>query len=314
MTRIRGVAITFAVAALATVHPAVGESNGKTNFCSKTARAAFRACQAEALDDFWIAVGSCNNESEASERESCLDTARGEKGEAIDECPEQRDARLEVCDALGQAPYDPPIDPANFLSPAEIAADPNPLFPLRVGSTWRYVSGDETVVVTVTDRTKEILGVTTLVVNDVEEDAGELVEDTDDYFAQDRDGNVWYFGELSRNFEDGELANLDGSWTAGVDGAKPGIIMKAEPAVGDVYRQEFFLGDAEDLAEVTAIDGTESVPAASCSGTCLVTNDFTPIEPDASEDKYYAPGVGLILEVDLEDGGRVELVEYVPGP
>lgn len=313
MTYTRGFALGIALGALGIVHPATSES-GKVNFCTKTARAAFRACEAEAQDDFWIASGRCQNEADTSARETCLDAARGERGEALDECPEQRDARLDVCERLGQAAYDPPIDPADFLGPAEIAANPNPLLPLVPGSVWRYAGGDETVTVRVTDETREILGIQTVVVRDTARVASEIVEDTDDYFAQDEAGNVWYMGELSRSFENGFLVELEGSWIAGADGAKPGILMKAAPAVGDVYRQEFLLGDAEDMAEVTSITGSETVPAASCAGTCLVTHEFTPIEPDASEDKYYAPGVGLILEVDLESGDRIELVEYVPGP
>ncbi|HEX6132252.1 MAG TPA: hypothetical protein VF044_11020, partial [Actinomycetota bacterium] len=264
------------------------------NVCSATARAAFRACQHEARDDYWIAVGGCKNESDADERAECKADAETERDEVLnEECPDQKEARLDLCDALGEGPYDPEIDPASFLSPAETAADPNPWLPLVVGSVWRYEGGDETIIVTVTDRTKEILGVTTIVVRDVVEEDGEPVEDTDDYFAQDRDGNVWYFGELSKNFEDGELVDIEGSWTAGVELAKAGIVMKADPMVGDVYRQEFLLGEAEDVGEVTAIDGSESVPAASCDGTCVVTRDTTPLEPDVAEAKYYAPGVGL---------------------
>jgi hypothetical protein len=201
------------------------------------------------------------------------------------------------------------IDPSQFLSPEATAANPNPYFPLSVGTTWTYAGPGETVTVTVTDRTREILGVTTIVVRDVATDQNdEVVEDTDDYFAQHSDGTVWYFGELSKSFEDGELTGIEGSFTAGVDGAKPGIIMRAAPAVGDVYRQEFFLGDAEDIGEVLDVAGTESVPGGSCAGTCVVTRDTNPLEPDAAEHKYYAPGIGLILEVDLESGDRVELV------
>jgi hypothetical protein len=314
MTYSRGIVTTATLAALAFMQPASSDAGTKSNFCTKTARAAFRACEADALDDYGIATGGCLNTSDEAAREACLDGARDERNEALDECPEQRDARLDICDRLGQAPYDPPIAPGNFSSPAQIAANPNPLFPLVVGSVWRYAGAGETVTVTVTDRTKEILGVTAIVVQDVGEEGGVVVEDTDDYFAQDTAGNVWYMGELSKSYENGELESLDGSWTAGVALAKPGIIMKAAPAVNDVYRQEFFLGDAEDMAEVTSLTGTETVPAASCAGTCLVTHEFTPIEPDASEAKYYAPGIGLILEVGLDSGDRLELIEYVPGP
>jgi hypothetical protein len=118
----------------------------------------------------------------------------------------------------------------------------------------------------------------------------------------------WYFGEIARNYDNGDLANLDGSWRAGVDGAQPGIVMRARPRVGEVYRQEFRLGDAEDLAQVLSLSGNAAVPAASC-GDCVVTREFTPLEPDLVERKFYAPGIGLILEVDLETGERVERVE-----
>jgi hypothetical protein len=154
--------------------------------------------------------------------------------------------------------------------------------------------------------------VTTIVVHDVVTDTNQVVkEDTDDFFAQAVDGTVWYFGETSRQFEDGEVVGVEGSFKAGIDGAKPGIIMEANPQVGDVYRQEFALGDAEDAAEVISTTGTESVPAASCTGTCVVTHDFSPLEPDANEQKLYKPGIGLILEIDVGEGGtRLELTSF----
>jgi hypothetical protein len=119
-------------------------------------------------------------------------------------------------------------------------------------------------------------------------------------------------GELAQTFENGRLTDLEGSWTAGRDGAKPGMIMKAAPQVGDTYRQEFAPGDAEDAAEVSAT-ASATVPAASCGGTCVQRRDFTPIEPDVEEHKFYAPGIGLILELDVENGERGELVEFTTG-
>ena len=135
-----------------------------------------------------------------------------------------------------------------------------------------------------------------------------MVEDTLDWYAQDKQGNVWYFGESTQELEDGRAVTVEGSWQAGVDGASPGIVMKAHPASGDVYRQEFLLGSAEDLAEVVSLAGSASVSAASCHGTCVVTHEFTPVEPELNERKYYAPNVGFILEVDLRTGDRSELV------
>jgi len=167
--------------------------------------------------------------------------------------------------------------------------------------------------VTVTNETKEIMGVTCVVVRDTVTVDGELVEDTFDWYAQDKYGNVWYFGEESKQYEDGDLVSLEGSWKAGVDGAQPGIIMEADPVVGDLYRQEFAPGEAEDMGEVLALGETVTVPAGTFTD-CLKTKDFTPMEPEVVEHKYYAPGVGVVKEVMVEGGTDiVELMEIV-GP
>ena len=138
---------------------------------------------------------------------------------------------------------------------------------------------------------------------------GVLIEDTLDYLAQDVHGNVWYFGELAQNFEDGELVDLDGSFTAGSDGAKPGFWMKAAPIVGETYRQEWFVGEAEDVATVVSTDSAEPVPFDN-GGPVLQTRDFNPLEPDSVELKYYVPGVGLVLETKPGTTERLELVEF----
>jgi hypothetical protein len=282
--------------------------------CATTSRAGLNACTHEASDDYWIAVGVCANLGDATQRPRCRQEAVNEKTDAVEECQEVFEARQEVCEALGQAPYDPEIDPARFVDPDDIggAVAVNPLLPLKAGTRYKYVGrqAGERVVVDVTYDTIEIAGVTCRIVRDVVTDleSGELIEDTDDYFAQDVDGNVWYFGEISRNYEDGVLTDLEGSWRAGNDGAKAGILMKAVPEVGDVYRQEFLLGEAEDLAEVLNLRGNASSPYTSCSNSCLVTGEFTPLEPDGFEKKFYKPGVGMILAVDPEDGDREALV------
>ena len=138
---------------------------------------------------------------------------------------------------------------------------------------------------------------------------GAVKEDTLDWFAQDKQGNVWYFGESTQEFEDGLPVSLEGSWRAGVDGALPGIVMKGNPAVTNLYRQEFLLGSAEDMAKVLSTSATAVTPAASCRGNCVLTHEFTPIEPDLNERKYYAPNVGFILEIDQATGDRLELVD-----
>ena len=286
---------------------------GIRNACSETALAARNACQGEMEDDYWIAVGKCQNLGDARERKSCLAEALAARTEAEALCQAQLVAREEVCGLLGQAPYDPTIRRGDFLSAAQAAASPHPYFPLVPGTTWHYVNGSETIDIMVTDQTVEILGVECLAVRDVARENGEIIEDTTDWYAMDKDGNVWYFGEHSETWEAGELVNLDGTWKAGVDGGKAGIIMWASPTVDMVYRQEFLLGEAEDLARVLSTTASEQVPAAACDGDCLETHDFTPIEPGSGGDKYYAAGVGLMLEVDPETGAREELTGFQPG-
>jgi hypothetical protein len=178
---------------------------------------------------------------------------------------------------------------------------------------WVYESetedGLERIVVEVTDDTRVVMGVETVVVRDTVTLDGEVIEDTYDWFAQDDDGNVWYFGEDTTAFEDGE-ESTEGSWEAGVDGAHPGIVMFADPEPGDPYYQEFYEGEAEDMGQVLETGKHVSVPAGEFDDV-VVTKDWTPLEPDVVENKYYAPGVGVVLEIHVEGGDeRVELVEF----
>jgi hypothetical protein len=200
--------------------------------------------------------------------------------------------------------YNPSINPADFVAGVD-----NLLFPLVPGTRYVYQGGEETIEVTVTNDTKQILGVTTIVVRDVVSVGGEIIEDTYDWYAQDKTGDVWYFGEDTKDYEDGQLVSTKGSWEAGVDGAKPGIIMHAtQPAIGVPYRQEYYACEAEDMAEVVSLNKSVTVPYGSFDN-CLQTRDFTPLEPGVNEYKYYAPGVGLVLEVDVQSGARTELIE-----
>ncbi len=289
-------------------------------YCSATAWAARTACSKGLEDDFWIALGKCINTSDPLERSECIGDAKQEQREGRKLCREQFAARLDVCSLVGEERHDPDFDPDNFVDPGTIGTtvDPNPFLPLIVGNKWTYEGGGEVVIVTVTDKTKLIEGVTCRVVNDVVLDDGKVREDTDDWFAQDLDGNVHYCGEEVKDFEvfEGddpvapELVAIDGSFKVGRDGAKSGILVPAFPEVGDSYRQEFLLGEAEDVVEVISTTGSASVPGASCDGTCLVTRDFSPLDPGPEENKFYAPGVGLVLEVDLETGDRLELVGF----
>jgi hypothetical protein len=204
----------------------------------------------------------------------------------------------------GAGAYNPVIDPARF-----VALVSNPLFPLVPGTTWTYDEGEKTVVVRVLAETKQILGVTCTVVRDTVTTTmdGALVEDTTDWYAQDMDGAVWYMGEETAEYENGIVVSTHGSWEAGVAGAKPGLIIPAHPTVGHTHKQEYFVGEAEDEATVLAVDATASVPFGEFA-SCLQTHDFTRLDPSVNEQKYYAPGVGLVLAVDMNSGEREELV------
>jgi hypothetical protein len=204
--------------------------------------------------------------------------------------------------------YDPKIDPAQFTT--EIT---HPLFSMPVGKEMvlkaKSEDGEERIEIRIRGETREIMGVKTLVYSDRVFLAGQLIEETSDYIAQDKDGNVWYFGEEVDNYEDGKLKDHHGAWIAGVDGAKPGIWMTAKQEVGREYRQEYYKGEAEDWAKVVATDATVKVPAGSFKD-CTKIYEWTPLEPDSKAHKYYcAAAGGLVLEEELGDGKRVELVE-----
>jgi hypothetical protein len=175
----------------------------------------------------------------------------------------------------------------------------NPYFPLPVGRQWVYREGDQRDVVTVTDRTKLIAnGVVARVVTDHATRKGVPVEITEDYYAQDGKGTVWYLGEDTTEYEHGKPVSKEGSFEAGVDGAQAGIIMPAHPRVGMRYRQEFFKGHAEDRAKIVSRDERVKVPLRRYRHT-LMTLETNPLEPDVLEAKFYARGVGVVLAVGI---------------
>jgi hypothetical protein len=309
--------------------PSAADDLSRGLYCTATARFQFDACLAEAQADAARNRALCVNLANPARREACLDDARDDLVEARGECAEQHEARLALCDALGQQRYEPRFEPALFDADPRSPSRPNPWFPLGVGNVWRY-AGAESIVVNVLDKTKLIDGVRCIVVRDRVVEDGVVVEDTFDWYGQRKNGSVDYCGEISRNYElfDGdqppepELVDVDGSWKAGRDGDLAGTQMLYAPYVGAVYRQEFSPGTAEDAARVLAIDygwgggGTpldRFVPPAlaqylCAAHDCLVVEEFTPLEPDALGLKYYARGVGLFLEVDPESGETVQLV------
>jgi hypothetical protein len=212
--------------------------------------------------------------------------------------------------SLPQASDPVALDPADFSTNIT-----NEHWPMEPGTRWTYREIDEQghavrVVVTVSTETKQIAnGVTARVVRDTVTEDGELIEDTFDWYAQDDRGTVWYLGEDTAEFEDGEVASREGSFEAGVDGALPGVIMPGKPEDGLAYRQEYYKGEAEDNGEILSVAEMADVPAGHFEDV-LLTKDTITIEPDVLEYKLYAPGVGPVLVFGVSGGGgREELVE-----
>jgi hypothetical protein len=189
--------------------------------------------------------------------------------------------------------YNPRFERRNFVPQVT-----NKYFTLEPGTKFTFVKktskGTERTEVTVLRETKQVMGVTTIVVSDRVWLNDKLKEDTRDWYAQDRDGNVWYFGEAVANYKDGKLVNYSGTWEAGVDGAQPGIIMPANPSVGLTYQQEHAKGKAEDMGTIIALGKQVKVPYATFQD-CVQIRDWSRIEKTANEYKYYCPGVGFVV-------------------
>jgi hypothetical protein len=201
-------------------------------------------------------------------------------------------------------PYAPKIDPANFTDKIT-----NPYFPLIAGTIFVYEGKrddqfrrDE---MTVTRDTRVIMGVRCVVVRDTASSNMEVLEKTTDWYAQDLEGNVWYFGEDTAEYKNGKVISTSGTWMAGVDGALPGIVMKASPVVGDAYRQEYHAGVAEDFAKVVKKD--EKVQTAvGMHDNVLVTEDIDLLDKAKTEQKFYAPGLGLVATIGTVNGHHEE--------
>jgi hypothetical protein len=190
---------------------------------------------------------------------------------------------------------------------------------MAVGSRWVYRETDsegtvQKVVVTVTHRTKRIAnGIEARVVHDVVTEKGVPTEVTDDWYAQDADGNIWYLGEDTTEYENGKPVSSSGSFEAGVDGAEPGVVLPAEPQPGMTYRQEYYEGEAEDQGTIIALGEQAEVPAGHYEDV-LMTRDTNPLEPKVLEFKFYAPGVGPVLATTVSGGSdREELLSFKSG-
>ncbi len=206
------------------------------------------------------------------------------------------------------------LDPADFTTRIT-----NPYWPMKPGNRWVYRETDsegtrQRVVVTVTDRTKKIAnGLTARVVHDVATEGGKPVEVTDDWYAQDRAGNIWYLGEATTEYENGRPVSTAGSFEAGVDGAQAGVIMPARPRPGLSYREEYRKGEAEDRARIVSRREKAEVPAGYYPRV-LMTRNVNPLSPKTLEFKFYARGVGPVLAVSVSGGSdREELLRFKRG-
>ena len=301
-----------------------GDLDGNSTACAQAAARMLKSCRFEVKEEYHATVAKCINLGDSGERTDCLDGAAEAKEEDNEGCFDQKDARLDVCDMLEEDLYDPePLtdDSIELIDPNDIGDSelPNPYFSLEAGITYVLRAGEdfeETIVVHVTDEVHEVLGVDCRIVVDIvlllEDGEYVAVEATDDLYAQADNGDVYYCGEVSRNYEDGLLDNLDGSFLAGLDWAKSGILIMANPQAGIGHRQEYLLGEAEDViryvgtmeAPSPAEGGENPDPDFSCAGNggCVKTEEFIPPEPESGEFKYFLEGVGFVLGVGLEDG------------
>lgn len=203
--------------------------------------------------------------------------------------------------------YLPILNPDDFVDSIT-----NTYLPFIPGKVYTYEGqtdeGKETTVVTVTSDKKTILGIDCIVVHDVVSLEGNIIEDTYDWYAQDINGNIWYLGEDSKEIENGVVVGTEGSWEAGVDGAQAGIVMPAVPLLGIPYRQEYYFNEAEDWGKVIETGLSLTINYGTFTD-CIKTEEWTPLEPEILENKYYAPGIGVIKEVTIRGG--IENVELI---
>jgi hypothetical protein len=202
------------------------------------------------------------------------------------------------------------MNPADFTTEID-----NPYWPMKPGSRWIFRETDaegsvSRVVVTVLDKTKTIMGIEARIIHDQVSENGEVKEDTYDWYAQDAEGNLWYLGEDTTEYENGKPKTKEGSWEAGVDGALAGIILPAHPQVGMTYREEYYKGHAEDGAQIQGVDALVKVPYGRFEHG-IQTRNFSGIEPNVIEEKIYAKDVGVVLEITVSGGSdRTELLSY----
>ena len=313
---------------LGTTGTSAGQPNEPGNFCTQTANTLYKACGFELLDDYYVALAKCTNESNSADRVVCRGEAASARSEKALLCRETLQGRKDFCRAAGEARYDPDFDQQLFETDYTHLPNLNPFFPIQIGNHWEFAGGAETVTVEILNQTKLIDDVTCIVSRDLVSRNGTLVEATDDWLAQAKDGNIWYCGEEVKDYEAfagdrpaaPELVSIDGTFKVSVDGAKAGILYQRHPIEGQVYREEFSVGNAEDISKIESDDYTygsdleldQWVPAALglllCGrGGCVVTENQNLKDPGDLSLKYYTPGIGVFLEVHPDTGETVQI-------
>ncbi len=302
-------------------------ASAESRVCSATAQLQFKACRAEARSDLQTTKAFCLNE-DAGPR-GCRRDAAEAHDEARNLCSDQLAARRNLCGTIGEAPYQPDMDPDHFQDPRN-PWNPNPYFPLAVGNRWVFEEDGERIEIEVLDATKRISGIDCVVYRDTVTSDGLLVEDTDDWFGIRHNADVVYCGEEVKDYEyfegddpeSPELTSIDGRFKVGVDLAKSGITFLGTPSVGITYRQEWDPGNAEDIGSVLSTTygyGSDPVldafvPEALANlmcpdHDCIVIADQSTLDPDSFEHKFYARGIGKFLEVKPDEGEFVPLAE-----
>jgi hypothetical protein len=297
-------------------------------YCSATATTINQSCGYEVLDDYHKQRAICINMSETAERNECFTGATQARTEGLGLCNEQLANRRAACGLLGEGRYDPEVEPVNFDKNFTNPSNPNPYFPIKIGNKWEYRGAGEAVSVEVLNRTKLIEEITCVVVRDRVLKGGELAEDTDDWFGQARNGDVFYCGEEVKDYEsfDGdrprrpELVSRDGSFKHDRDGDAGGTAFLGRPFRGAAYRQEFSIANAEDMAEVLSTNYRYGVSPALdrnvpqqlanrlCAGDCVVTKEYSLLEPGKVAFKYYARGIGFVFETKSNSDEVLQLI------
>ena len=312
--------VAFATTLALATHSGAAGSTKFRGFCTETAFALHEACYAELTADRLVRKAVCMHVADADERAECFADREEARQEDKDLCDGQKLTRLQTCKLLGEGRYDPAFEPALFDDPRS-PSKPNPFYPLNVGYKWEYRGAGEVNTIEVQNATKLLeSGVRCIVVLDRVQVDGFTTELTNDWFATAKDGTTWYCGEETAVFEtfEGdepkleELTSIEGSFKAGRDGDKAGIIFLAKAKVGDVYLEEFSLGNAEDVTEILSTTYSfgqnaeldhlvpQEVADRFCNGDCVMTKNFSLLEPGAFAHKLYAPGVGVIAEVEVD--------------